>query len=539
MGDRVLLIGLDAGCFEQLDPLIDEGVVPTLAGLIEDGVAADMETTTPPWTPSAWPSITTGTTPWTHGVYDFHHYAEDGSTEYVSARHVQVPFLWEVLSAAGHESLVVNVPVTHPAHRFSGSLVPGYIAPEDATCLLDGSPGAIESIAPDYRIYTETGSDRAARVADYESLIDSRADVASALAARTDPAFAMVQFQSTDGVFHALGDDDEAIRRVFRRVDEAVARLRSDLDPDWTLLVSDHGIHRYERVFHANTWLRERGYVETDPESERRTWNDRTIAGRKEATGDGGRRVFPAVLSALSRIGLTPGRAESALSLVGLDEAVSRLLPEDVLIDVVDAADHVDWEASAAFCRSTASMGLRCNVAGRDPGGIVPPDRFGALRTELVEALEAVETPEGEPVFERVYDRHAVHGVAVANERSAPDVVFRPTDMVWRISDVIRERPFATTREFNHIYDGLFVAAGTGIDPGEAVSPTATDVAPTVLGLLGIEPPDWMEGDVLRGAIPDASVPVPAPEVPDREYVDDAQAGDAVEERLRELGYVE
>jgi len=540
MSDRVLLIGLDAACFEQLDPLLADGVVPTLSGLIEEGAAAGMETTTPPWTPSAWPSITTGTTPWTHGVYDFHHHAGDGSVEYVSARHVQVPFLWEVLSAAGHESVAVNVPVTHPAHRFSGSLVPGYVAPEDATCLIEGSPGSIDEVQPDYRIYTHSGGSREARIADYEELIASRAAVASTLAERGNPSFLMVQFQSTDGVFHMFGEDREAIDRVFGSVDDAVAKLIDDVAPDWTLVVSDHGIHRYERVFHANTWLRNRGHVETSPGAERWSWNARTVANRKGKTGgESGFRLLPRLLGALSQVGITPQRGEALLSAIGLDELVARALPENALLDVVDAAEHVDWDVSAAFCRSSASMGLRCNVAGRDPGGVVPREEFPSFRAELVEALRGVEAPDGTPVFERVYDRHRVHGPEVANERSAPDVVFRPADMVWRISDVIRERPFGRTREYDHKYEGLFVAHGPGIDPGVAGTPEATDVAPTVLELLGVATPSWMEGSPIGATVASGSTIDTPPAVPEREYVDDARADEAVEDRLRELGYVD
>lgn len=536
--DEVLLIGLDAACFEQLDPFLSAGTLPTLSGLVNEGVATDMPTTTPPWTPSAWSSITTGTRPWTHGVYDFHHYPAEGPAEYVSARAVQVPFLWELLSAAGYSSVVVNVPVTHPIHRFSGSLVPGYIAPEASTCLVDSNPTSIDTIAPAYRIYPRSEDGRADRLSDYEELIESRATVASALADRTDPSFTMVQFQSTDGVFHTLGDR-EAVRRVFRCVDDAIDRLVRTLDPEWTIVVSDHGIHRYSRVFHANTWLRNQDQLRTAPESKRRTWNDRTVAERanqdpRERVSGPANRLF----TMLGRVGLSPQRLESVLCRLGLDELVSRLLPDSVLLDAVDAAEHVDWEASAVYCRSSAAMGLRCNIAGRDPGGVVPEEDFADLRRTLVEALRSVDSPTGEPVFERVYDRHAVHGSDVANERSAPDIVFRPTDMEWRISDVIRERTFGTTNAYDHNYGGLFIAAGPNVDPGENIAPAVPDVAPTIMSLLGMAPPAWMEGDPLLPLVPMDRDAQTAPTVPEREYLDDARPGETVQTRLRELGYV-
>ena len=41
----------------------------------------------------------------------------------------------------------------------------------------------------------------------------------------------------------------------------------------------------------------------------------------------------------------------------------------------------------------------------------------------------------------------------------------------------------------------LFVAAGRGVVPGTKLGPVAAvDVAPTVLGLLELPMPEWMEG---------------------------------------------
>lgn len=538
---RVLVVGLDAACFEQVDPLIEAGALPNLAELLSAGVGAPMETTTPPWTPSAWPSVVTGSRPWTHGVYDFHHYGDD-EPRHVTAREVRVPFLWEVLSAAGYRSIVVNVPVTHPVHAFDGSLVPGYIAPEGADCLVAGERVPVADLDDDYRIYPRqrSGEDR---VGEYRRLVASRAEMAERLAGEHPWSFLMVQFQSTDAVFHSLGDDPDAIRRVYERVDEAVGRLCDLAGEDaHVLVVSDHGMHRYERVFHCNAWLRDRGLLEASEDTSRWTWNERT---RAELTGEDAARgpleaALGGAVAALSRVGVTPRRVERLLARVGLDDAVARLLPESVLVDAVESSDHVDWERSRAYCRSSASLGVRCNVAGRDPGGVVPREEFDALRERLVAELEALTDPDGEPVFERVYDRHRVHGSDVANERSAPDVVVRPAGMTCEVTDVLRERTFAPTREYNHSYRGLFVAAGPSVDPDTDLDPHAVDVAPTVLALFGLAPPQTADGSALDG-FENIHGDRSTPEVGEREFLGTGTGGvsDAVEEQLREMGYVE
>jgi predicted AlkP superfamily phosphohydrolase/phosphomutase len=566
---RVLLVGLDAACFEQLDPLVADGTVPTIARLIETGASAPLETTAPPWTPSAWPSVVTGTTPFVHGVYDFHRVdAPTDEPTLVSARDVRAPFVWEALSAAGLSSAVLNVPVTHPVHAFDGSLVPGYLAPEGAACLVDGRTVPMATLDPDYSVYARDAADRASRLAEYERLVDARVRAARHLAA-VDPewSFMMVQFQSTDAVFHTDPDPD-AVRRVYRRVDAAVADLLDLAGPDATVLVvSDHGIRQYERVVYLNAWLRDTGRLVVAPGAgdRRRVWNERE---KGTVAGDGGEaaghdrslagRLAAAGVGLAGRVGVTPARAERLLARVGADEAVGRRLPESILLDVVAAGDHVDYARSAAAVRSLSALGVRCSVAGRDPDGVIPAADFDDVRTALIDDLAALRGPDGERVFEAVVDRHAV-APAPADEPNAPDVLLRPAGMTWKVSDVVRERTFGTTDEYSHTWTGLLIAAGPGVGtlPADA-TPSVIDVAPTVCALLGVPAPDAVEGRPLfepgsstAGPAADGpavtAVPAPGP----RRFLDadgggpagnDAAETDAdgvVAARLRQMGYLE
>jgi predicted AlkP superfamily phosphohydrolase/phosphomutase len=225
-----------------------------------------------------------------------------------------------------------------------------------------------------------------------------------------------------------------------------------------------------------------------------------------------------------------------------LEEGFARLLPASLLIDIVNAGEHVDWDTSQAYCRSKASLGIRCNVKGRDPNGVVPADEFDSLRETLVEELRTITDSAGRAVFETVYDRHRVHGSDVANERSAPDIVVRPTDMVWEISDIVRERTVVETNKFNHSYDGLFIAAGDQINTDATPDPSVVDVTPTILSLFGIQPIESMDGRILEGLVTGLPADLEDPFVGTRTFVGD-QTGvgvsDAVEEQLQEMGYLE
>ena len=46
--NRVLVIALDGGTYKVLEPLIEEGRIPNIASLIEDGCSGTLLSTVPP-----------------------------------------------------------------------------------------------------------------------------------------------------------------------------------------------------------------------------------------------------------------------------------------------------------------------------------------------------------------------------------------------------------------------------------------------------------------------------------------------------------
>src|SRR6266567_163964 len=67
---RVLLIGWDGADWRILDPLLEAGVLPNLAALIDRGGRAVLRSTIPTHSWTAWPSFLTGVDPADHGVFD-------------------------------------------------------------------------------------------------------------------------------------------------------------------------------------------------------------------------------------------------------------------------------------------------------------------------------------------------------------------------------------------------------------------------------------------------------------------------------------
>ena len=68
---RVIVIGLDGGTWDLLQPMMAQGWMPHLARLVQEGAHGPLRSTLPPLTAPAWSSFMTGLNPGRHGVFAF------------------------------------------------------------------------------------------------------------------------------------------------------------------------------------------------------------------------------------------------------------------------------------------------------------------------------------------------------------------------------------------------------------------------------------------------------------------------------------
>ena len=160
----------------------------------------------------------------------------------------------------------------------------------------------------------------------------------------------------------------------------------------------------------------------------------------------------------------------------------------------------IDWSHTRAFTLPTDLEGcIRINLKGREPQGIVEP---GAQYTDLCQEIRAQLEELTNPA----------NGARAVREVWIRDTVF-PGDRQEHLPDLIvtwnDALPFAALasprvglvegaspdpRPGTHSPEGFLLAAGAGIPRGHQGDGHLMDVAPTVLGLLGIEPPAEMDG---------------------------------------------
>lgn len=532
---QTLLIGLDAACFPVLQPLFDNDELPHLEAIFEEGAASELQSQIPPWTASAWPSLYTGMNPGKHGVFDFLRF-EGYDWGIVNATDIRQRTLWEYADEAGLTSVVVNAPVTSPPPAISGAVIPGYLASEDPTCHPDGVLEDVRDAVGGYRVYAqrETAEDGGKeRFDDYLELARMRGAAFRYLADRFAPEFGFIQFQKTDAVFHDYPGDDEKVKRIYRAVDDQVGSIREACEPDTIIVGSDHGMGKYDGYeFRANQFLSEQGFVETTTEGRGvPSWfqikDEELTQDDEQATGH---PVLERLATAAATVGLTYQRGKSILEQFGLAEFIGQRLPVGA---VFAASNAVDFESSQAYLRSPSELGVRLNVEGRDPEGVVPKEDYETVRSELISLLSEVQTPDGEPVFEQVVPREEYIYGPYAEE--ACDIVVVPAGFQHGLSALIGEQ-FAEPEPWNHKRDGVIAVAGSGIEPEKTLGdPQLFDVAPTVLATLGIEPAVLMDGEPLPVVNAPATREYPSYEPQAQSATEDSD----VAERLSDLGYLE
>lgn len=121
---RVLVVGWDAADWQLIRPLLDRGLMPTLAGMLDRGAWGNLATMRPILSPLLWNTVATGKRAAQHGVLGFlEPDAEGTGVRPVSSTSRKCKALWNILTQCGLRSNVVGWYASHPAEPISGAMV--------------------------------------------------------------------------------------------------------------------------------------------------------------------------------------------------------------------------------------------------------------------------------------------------------------------------------------------------------------------------------------------------------------------------------
>ena len=121
---KVLVIGWDAADWRAIRPLLEEGKMPNLQKMMDEGVHGNVSTLNPVLSPMLWSSIATGKRPYKHGIHGFSEPTPDGkAVRPITNVSRKSKAVWNMLNQVGKKCNVVAWWPSHPAEPIDGVMV--------------------------------------------------------------------------------------------------------------------------------------------------------------------------------------------------------------------------------------------------------------------------------------------------------------------------------------------------------------------------------------------------------------------------------
>ncbi len=552
---RLIILGLDGATFDLILPWAQEGRLPNLAALMEEGSWGPLRTVIPPSTAVAWSSFASGKGPGRHGLFEFMRRRPNSyRLEPVNSDEVESARLWEIMAFHGQPSIVLNLPITYPVRPLNGLMVAGLPVPASGPhrCYPENLIEEFRRLAPNYKplpAVSFSGKNEQEYLEELLATLRSKIIVARHCLENKPWQLFVQVFSETDFAMHSFWrhydrthskftEPDhrrygDAMLQVYRLIDDFLGEVRRLFPEVPLLLLSDHGFGPLEYYLYSNTWLLREGFLVPK----------RTLAAQLKY------RAFQA--------GLSPSNIFALINHLGLSKVKRKVKGTQQGYRAAErfffSFPDIDWRRSRAYSIGGGIAGLIfINLAGREPEGVVQPGaEYEATRAEISARLRELRDPQtGELLIGEIYKREELFDGPFFER--APDLVYFPKDPRYIVfssfsfssPQVIRDPgPYITGQ---HRMDGIFLMHGAGVKKGQRLeNARIIDVTPTALYLMGYPIPTDMDGEVLTAGFQEQVLrnrPIDRMEFDfnrtGEQMVYSEQDRAEVEARLRSLGYL-
>ncbi len=521
---RVIIIGLDGADDYIIRKLISSGRCPHIADIASNGFYGPVLSTIPPLTPPAWTTMLTGLNPGRHGVYDFIQPAGDGRFVVTNASRRLGATLFDRCLSQDAGVIDLFVPFTFPPPDDGGIHISGlgtpsvesdFIRPHSLRDqLLDKYPGLRE-------IDPCAGKQLDTLASSLESEIEMKSAIAEGLMDSHDWRTCMVVFNATDLAQHfylRYFDDahphydsssevySNVIADIYSQCDEFIGRCMEKVGDDGMIaIVSDHGCQPLTSSIAKDSLLKDILQSAGLLKIKQRVDDDRPSRGAETV-----HRGIHAVKK------YTPHKLRHAFNIMfgGAKERISKSL------EAVPFGDDIDWDSTRAFVGpGSYGVGVYVNLRGRFPGGIVEPGAEAeSVKDEILNAIRALKLPDGRPLAAFAAKCDEIYWGGVMNSAADVIVLFNEPDVEFsgaRLGEGIflhqpEKRPGTDlTWSGTHSLRGIFGLWGKGVAHGVLPdSASLTDVAPTILHMIGLKVPDNIDGNIILEADREGRDPV-------------------------------
>ncbi|MBI4635610.1 MAG: alkaline phosphatase family protein [Candidatus Rokubacteria bacterium] len=436
--------------------------LPNLSRLMAHGVWGPLESANPPITVPAWACMMSGCDPGQLGIYGFRNRKNYSYDEYTiaTAAAISRPRVWDMLSQAGKQVILLGVPQTYPIKPVNGYVVTDFLTPSTQSQYTQPSQlkPEVERVSGGYVFDVENfrTDDKAALVRRVYDKTRKHFAVARHLLSTKPWDFFMMVEMGVDRIHHGFWNYmdkahikyqpespfEHVIRDYYRYVDGEVGELLALLPEDTAVfVVSDHGGKKLDGAICFNEWLIREGYLVL--------------------------KEYPSKQTPIANV-------------------------------------TIDWARTTAWGEGGYYGRLFMNVQGREPQGVIPPAQYEAVRSELVTKIAAIRDPNGRPLNSKAFRPEEVYREV---RGVPPDLLVYFGDLDWRSVGAVGIGSIYTFENdtgpdgANHDWQGIFIyrpAGARGPGAGPRTGLRLYDVGPTILTLFGLRAP----ADIVGRSIP-------------------------------------
>jgi len=490
--NKVLLIGLDGVPLDLIEKWKEE--LPTIRKLM--CFYGILQSVIPQMSPTAWVSMITGADPGEHDIYDFFK-KDDYEKKITTSYGIKTKTIWDYLEKKNFKSMLIQVPYTYPIKPINGKIIAG----SPATYLSENVfyPKKLEKEImkkiPDYKIGVDWQN---IKNQNEEAFLDDLNKTTESITKSTQILmkkkwdFLMVVFEDLDRLlhFHWRYMDEkhplhnknsketqkyrDSIKNYFKLLDSCIKKIIKNVDEKTLIMiVSDHGFGRLINQVKINNYLEKWKFL------------------KKENAGGSlfFSKIKEKMITLAYRLGFynifkkLPRNFKSKLR----DKLIKDKQTEKIL-----------WSKTKAWFDSFSGQGIRINLKGREPKGIIEKKDYEKIRINILKKLNKINY-NGKKVIKKIYKREELYSKKFIAD--APDLI-PEMENGFLAKGGFSEKFIGEAKQENilisgkHQRNGMFIIYGKDVKK-KKVSANILDITPTILNLFNIKKPKNMKGKIL------------------------------------------
>lgn len=483
---RVAVIALDGMTFDLAKPWMEEGHMPNLKKIYDEGVSSELDSCIPALTAPAWVSFMTGSNPGKHGIFDFYDTKQLHGITLYNADDIKMKTLWQYLHDANKKQIVVSVPMTHPLPEVDGMFFAGLSSP-----VPESRPAeALEQLEKYLDGKYASSPSKVAKGVDWLPELRNNGEnkvrtAVQLLKENTDWDFFMIHTQGPDAA-HTLwstlqhGDSEKnTILQLYKDADRLVGAVRDNVPEDTDIIVmSDHGMGPVYGDINLNIYLMKHGIIKV-----------KTGAFLKKAA---------------FYLGLNPKKMYSVASKFKLDKKIAKVSKQQKRKWTTKLLSYSDIDLEKSLCYAKGSFGqIHLNERGIKNAGLT---REQAIE-KISETLHKLEDENGKKLVSNIQLNENIYTGDCADRGCDMFITFDDYHYtafsLFASSTKIVSEEIQGERDANHRMEGIFLATGPGFKAGGIKNEKSEiiDLLPTILHLYGEQADSDIDGTVMKDAL--------------------------------------